>query len=840
MDSVIRELDNKILQYDFDGRLTDVACCNKIKMDYFLMLTIAATWDLKHPSMDDTSNDAVMTCLQRPETGKLIRLLDSVFGLHKSIVDIFDLYKQGRNLRFGHTTFDEFEAARLNEECMQCWRALVELPAINDADSDLIRKLYREESDFYYIARINNQNQEMLVKQFGNKNAVKRFSQLDMRARLGNRRNGIKQGDLYIFIDDKYIKISPFIQYNDKEELFMMLMDIETAPLAFKMAYVYRTQYASESVKYLDEFPEELRPYFPQEGNRLGKNGIVLNSFSQYKLFEQDYYKDVHEDVQRQLDQFISGNMVYGAVRGLAGVGKTSTVFMWMKRILNNENRILDEIRQKFNFRRIIFLSAKTKIYSRDINSENLSNFCDIDSDVSSFEEIVEAVYKIFHTEERKGVRFEDKEDYVRKYSNRAHGVLIILDDYESLPEESRKRIQLLKDVLNPRVIKILITTRFPSEESKNIIVEGLNEDDCATMTDYIFEDSRWRNELSAKEMYKLTGGLPLLIWYAKAYYKMGQLTSRRLQGKFTGPAEGLEGYLYDNFIQCFNEQFSKNFLMVATRYYKLHNILQISKPTAVFLCLKDAGNYKAEDEEFYFRELMSLKLISINQTVGTVDFSPLMPYMDRAVQRQEPQELYQEDALKILVHLDEKNNRDLFAVIHSVEFLDEAVQYRVLRRMADFAQNDEAVREVTINRLFELTDDKIKLYKENESVFQNSPILISAMIQYLLGNTSIIAHGDQFIQDFIQSVSVTLEHLNPAEEVACKVIELLQEFLSQSLAEREEERIRNTDLDERTRFANNLLPAFFEKVLDLEKRQRYRMRIADILEDIAIYTKPI
>lgn len=835
MDSITRELDNKILKYEFDGKFTDVACFNKIRMDYFLMLTIAATWDLKKSSMSDESINTVMTCLQRPETGKLIRLIDSGLSLDKSIVEIFDIYKEGRNLRFGHTTFDEFEAKRLNSECEQCWEALMRLSTINDKDSDIIRKLYQEENDFYYIASVK-QSGDMLVRQFGNKNGFTKFSQIAMKARMSNKDNSISEGDLFISVDGKYIKVSPFIQYNDKEELFMMLMDIETSPLAFKMAYVYRTQYASESVKFLDEFPKDLKPYFPEETKKIGKNGISLNRFSQYELFEQDYYSGVHVDVQEQLDRFISGNMAYGAVRGVGGVGKTSAVFMWMNRILNNENGVLDQIRQKFNLRRIIFLSAKTRIYSREINEENLSNFYEIESDVCNYRDIVEAVYAVFHPQEKQGTVFEDKVDYIKNYSNQSHAILIIIDDYESLPQKSRDKIQLLKDSLNPKLIKMLITTRFASKESKDIIVERLPEQDCANMTDYIFESAKWRSDLSSSEMHSLTGGLPLLIWYAKAYFKMGQLTSKRLKSEFSGPAEGLEGYLYDNFVQCFDDPFAKNFLMIVTRYYELHNTLQISKKIAIFLCMAEPKEYKTEDEEFYFRELVDLKLISINQSTNAIDFSPLMTYMDKTTKRQDPKELYQEDSLKVLTHLYEANYKDLYAVINSAEFLEDETKCRILERVVAFSQDDEEVKDLAISKIFALTDAKLKLYEENEHVFQNSPILIKAMMNYLLDNKLAISGNYEIVRDFIKSVSVAIEEQESVEQISSKGVELTEELLSQSLDERDNENITNPELEVRTQLLSGVISDFFSKISDPDKKKKYKDEINTLIEDISIF----
>lgn len=799
------------------------------------MLTIAATWDLKYNNMDDAAINTVITCLQRPETGKLIRLIDSGLNLDKNIIDIFDSYKEGRNLRFGHTTFDEFEARRLNSECETCWDSLMNLGTISDSDSDLIRKLYQEDNDFYYIVSVKSDG-NMLVRQFGNKNGSKIFKKPLMMSRLKNRANDIVEGDLFVMVGDYYVKVSPFIQFSNIEQLFMMLIDIETLPLAFKMAYVYRTQYASESVKYLDEFPLELKEYFPEETKKTGKNGVVLNRFSQYDLFEQEYYQGIHRPIQDHLDEFVKGNMAYGAVRGLAGVGKTSAVFMWMNRVLNNEDGILDTIRTHFNLRRIIFLSAKTKIYSRDINTENLSNFYEIESDVSNYQDIVEYIYAVFHLSEKVGTTFEDKVEYIKNYSNNSHGILIIIDDYESLSAKSREKIQKLKDFLQPHVIKMLITTRFPSKESKNIIVERLGEDDCAGMTDHIFGAKDWRNDITEREIHSLTGGLPLLIWYAKAYYQTGQLSTKRLKSRFSGPAEGLEGYLYDNFVQCFDDQFTKNFLMIATRYYELHNVLQISNKTAFFLCLKDPKDYKIEDEEFYFQELLDLKLISINQTTGSVDFSPLMTYMDKSTKRQEPQSgSYQEDNLKLLAQLDEEHYKGLNAVIEAAEFLEDEIKCRILQRVVDFAQ-DNNIRIVAIRKIFALSDNKMGLYEENINIFQNNYDLVKAMILYLLKDSAIVDKKYEIVRDFVYSISVSMEIQGFMEQISASALDLVIKLIESSLQSRDNEEITNAELDKRSQMLRELAIKFISAIQDHEEHNKYRNLLNEYINEIAIF----
>ena len=833
MDRITKELDDLILQCDFEGRNTDVACYNKIKMDYYLMLTIAVTWDVKHSSMSEDKINTIISCLQRPETGKLIKILDVGLELNKEIVDIFNLYKEGRNLKFGHTTFDEYEANNFNSECEQCYNALLGIKPIDDSCSEIVRKLYQEENDFYYIASMK-QNGEILVKQFGNINKMRPMTEPLMKSRMINKKNDVKEGDLFIVIDDDFVKVSPFVSYSEKEQLFLMLMDIEKSPLAFKMAYVYRTQYASESVKYLDEFPKELEAFFPKEIRKIGKNGITLNRFSQYELFEQDYFHSIHESVQKQLDDFIVGNMAYGAVRGVGGVGKTSAVFMWMNRVMDNKEGILDCIRERFNLRRIIFLSAKTKIYSRTLNTENSSNFYDIESDVSNYNEIVSCIYASFHPQEKEGISFSEKVEYIKNYSNPAHATLVIIDDYESLPQKSRENIQKLKDSLNPNMIKFLITTRFTSKESKDIIVEHLNEKECSNMTDYIFGDAKWKSEISSTEIHKLTGGLPLLIWYAKAYYQTGLLSSKKL--KFSGPAEGLEKYLYDNFVQCFETEFTKNFLMMATRYYEIHNVLQISKKTAVYLSLKEPKEYKVEDEEFYFQELLDLKLITVNQSSNAIDFSPLMIYMDKSSKKQEPKYQYQKDNLKVLVYLDEEKYKDINAVIEALEYLENETKSRILYRIVGFAHFDEDIKILALNRLFALSAEKMDLYKNNIQAFQSNKELRKSMFRHLIECHEDLSDNYEEVRDFICSISVRYENEDVQERTVVEALSLIAKVLGMTLSAREMDAITNPELVKRASFLRDMAEKFKNKIQSTDEVKSVIENINGVIEDISTY----
>lgn len=831
MDSIIKEIENKIFQFNFEDKMTDKACFNKIKMDYLLVLTLAACWDIKSNQLTEDEKKAFLSAFQRPQTGDLIRIIDSLLKLDKSIVNILDIYKEGRNSLFGHTTFDEYEAKRLNRECEQCWNAILKLEPINDTDSNLIREIYQEQTDFYYIANIKSNN-NMLVKQFGNKTEFREFSQVELKSRLLNKSNTINKGDLFLLVNSTYIKLSPFIQYNDIEELFMLIMDIELDPLQFKMAYIFRTSYAQDSVTYLDEFPIDFKLYYPENSKKINKNGLTINKFSQFDLFKQEYYKDINKDLQNQLNNFVIGNMPYGAVRGVGGVGKTSLIFMWLNRLLNNEENILDNLRTKFNLKRIIFLSAKTKIYSRDINTDNDSSLYDITSDIEDYNSFIESVYSILHNKVKNNTQFIDKENFLKNYCTTSNGILLIIDDYESLPEESRDKIQLLKDSLDSTAIKLLITTRFFSKESKDIIVNTLCPQDCAKMADYIFGDNKWREDLSIYNFHKLTGGLPLLIWYAKAYYKMGWLTTQKLQEKFSGPQEGLDLYLYSNFENCFESSFTRNFLMIASRYYEVKHTLQISKKIAIFLCLENPQNFKKDDEEFYLKELIDLKLISINQSTNSIDFSPLMVYMDKSTNKPEAQEVWQEDSLKILNYLNEEAYKELYGVIDAATNLDTLTRCRILKRILHFSYESEDLCSLAINNLFEVTDEKLELYKKNEKIFLQNVSLIKSLLKYLVTITISVNNCD-IITDFLKIISIKIPREEALNKYSYHLIEVAAQLLIFNLDQRERETLTNAELRAQTHTLINI-------VIEMLPLSAYNkntiVKIKNTLDSISIY----
>jgi hypothetical protein len=152
-------------------------------------------------------------------------------------------------------------------------------------------------------------------------------------------------------------------------------------------------------------------------------------------------------------------------------------------------------------------------------------------------------------------------------------------------------------------------------------------------MADNVFGSNKWRDTLTAKEMHDMTDGIPLLIWYAKSLYSMGQLSSESIHNQFNGPDAKLSSYLYDNFIDSFKNPFTQNVIKNAKWYFMKKHRLNISKNTLMLLSMPEDmfKNYQKKDEDEYFRIMREMHLMNICHNGRMVDFSPLLTYFEKS-----------------------------------------------------------------------------------------------------------------------------------------------------------------------------------------------------------------
>lgn len=765
-DQIIHNIDNEIIMMIFDPD-TETVPFQKTKMDYLLTKIFALAFSLTDD--EEWKADALSSFIKvRYTPGSICKVLEKL-ELNQDLFDLMCSYRDERNLKWGHGIIDPVLYRNFLDFSDMCFREIVSLDS--DTDNEFNRYILKGvtgDDPFYYIIKKNEHDCIVSILYPNGGNEFKRIPNIQI---LSNaiHLDEFREDDLLMMVDYKFIKISPFISYDYTKGKFKTVVGIGSNQV-FEESYLLREEVDHDRLK-RNPYPYDLFKYLPDKEKNLSLPPFEMNEFSQKELFEQDYYEDVHQDILDELDRFLSGNMASGAVRGIGGVGKTATVFMWIKRLLKDRKR-LDTIREKFNLQKLIFLSAKTTIYTRQPDSTTYQYFVNVSSDIATYGDIIRSAYQFIYPQDE-NVNFEIMEERIRNYDHE-NGVLIIIDDYESLAKKARDQVDRLKEDLQASHIKLLITTRFAATESRSIIVTTLNQEDNEKMTDYIFNTHDWVNTMSPKMMYTLTSGLPILIWYAKAFYNIGMLSEELVSAGFVGSGSGLDDYLYRNFKRCFNEAFSKNFLMITKKFYQHHKSLSMPKTIATFLCLEDVSQYDQTHEEFYFEELHSLKLLTLDDY--TVDFSPLLTYINKSTTEIKASELYQKDALELIIHLDPREYRAIPAVINACHHINEETRRRILERLIAFAQDEsDPSRILALRKLFDLEEDKWTFYQENKRAFQIDETLSEVFVNFLY-EIDFSDHEFDLYQDvykYLLASKNTKMKMETVEKVICILINM-------------------------------------------------------------------
>ncbi|MCR4645856.1 MAG: ATP-binding protein [Oscillospiraceae bacterium] len=794
MDKIIRKLDSKVQENLILGQQTNAHLYQKLKMDYYLILTIAAGLDMRSRDAQILNNDTILSFV-RPETGKLLEFLKSQIRPNAAISKLFNIYREDRNVYFGHTTLDPIvlqQAAQLWEKNEQ---NLKELPSFQDDEvSELLRRMYTEKCPFYYLHSFHNE--EIIMVKIGNEEPeFTRSSKNAVKNCLYNKHNAndLQEGDLFLYVGGWYIKLSPFIRYEPDKGKYQMFLDIETKKDAtkgnnyiyathFKMGDIFRRNADDDNGVYPYDpspLPRELAPFMDCERRLL----IDLNDFSQRDLMDQEYFvTGISQKIQKELDEFLYGRVAFAAVHGLGGVGKTSTIFMWINSLLKDKKRIqkVKELGEGFELRRIIFLSAKKKLYQRSAD-ENGDQFRDLVSDISSYEDIIQYVYeKSPHSSDNRNVDFAAQE---RFFKERLKKTLVIIDDVESLSDEDRQKILKLKKQLDYRNVKLLLTTRVNFMES--IEVEPLNVEECAVMADQIFATSDWRRSLTPDQLHAMTSGYPILIWFAKKLFNMGQLNADNIHKRLDGPDSQLAFYLYGELFQCFRDIFSRNVIRNAARYFDASDRMEISKDTLLLLSLEDVRNYQRDNEADLFRELSDLHLIILPENGQFVDFSPMRTFFEKTAIRDVPTESYQKSALGIIEHLDERNYSSLYSVIQAAAFLPDMQRIDILERITAFPAVEKHIKDLALADLFKLKneEEKMRLYEQNKPLFQSELILTRTIVEYITSNKEVLARED-LITDLLSGCTAIITAQDLTGNIPV-LFDLMEAYLEQVFKDR-------------------------------------------------------
>lgn len=785
MDYIVHILEMKIKKCKDDSMKVNFY---RTLMEYNLRLLTAVLWEIRKKS-ESTSPGIYkkwMHSLTRGSDGNFVTILQEKYNhttgmnAEPSILNVFSRFLKERNTLQGHNTVDFLMIENLME-----WENYYEnLKTVsvseNDAYAQYQKSIFEGRNNLYYIRSVSSDGTMASIAIF-EPTGADNIEDIPINTMSFFRNEYIQNGNLFILLNDSYFKLSPFIQYDEENENFMMFNGFDNGLI--KYAYITRNSMEQCDFKYSNiptEF-ENIVPISVKNDQRFETNRdleIRINRFKQFQQYKRTFCEDIPLDAIDQLTEFLKGNNCFGAVRGQGGIGKTSIVFLWIQKIMRNRGNLLIHIRERFPLKQILFYSAKKKLYT-NVGFESTR------SDVNSYEDIIERLY--YDLPLSRNNNDIPREEVVRSYLSHnvdREGVLIIIDDYESLDEISRNQLQNLKDIFAPSRTKLLITTRFLSSESKDILISRLDIKGCTNMTDYIFGSENWRREdgISPEMMYHLTEGIPLRIWYAKSIYQQRRLTHQTMK---LPPNDEIESYLFNNFIDCFQDskdndnpkkQFIRNFLQVLCRYTQAqgsHSLTEISQFSSIFLSLENIKEYDAESP--YFQYLIELKLLEERKESKSLDFSQLLSYIswqNAQKIRTETISSEQEILLNLTAYLDESQKQGCLAILNATNQLAPREREWILERLLKFnAVGEEDFSKVLLHIFQNKPDsDKLSIYQHYPKWFEQYSPLANCMLEYIqeCPDSQLKEHGE-IIKNFLRNAQQTIKDI-AFIEVAFKI----------------------------------------------------------------------
>lgn len=354
-----------------------------------------------------------------------IRLLDlekEMGSGKKNRYEVLNGYTNIRNKYIGHGYIHEDALKELHDEYEKYYMNLEEI------------EWFKIKKQYILITGKNDNNYEGIRFDYHTKN------RWECKRNLLESKFKIKINDVFLFINGKYFKISPFIIVENKGNKFYVFSSLEEKRIGqIKMCRLIDTE---NDKKIID--PDFICDQIENEQYKMSSNGVIMNKF------ELNYKTYMETPVEKDIFEYLKCNTsnVQATLWGHGGVGKTAAVQYVCESIFRGE---CDE---SCTFKYIVFVTAKDRKFdpqSGDIvKVDNLKTYNDIIRQIIKIvfnENIIDDEPKTIIENEERIANFRDK-------------ILLVIDDYETFIDADKQSIQEFINTLNINYHRVIITTR--------------------------------------------------------------------------------------------------------------------------------------------------------------------------------------------------------------------------------------------------------------------------------------------------------------------------------------------------------------------------------------------
>jgi signal recognition particle subunit SEC65 len=480
MEYIRKKIERKINYLENSGQQSDLKIYYQVRLEYILIYCLAYLWNKNIKKLKDEDKDYILSKIYHPTIGDIediVRKLDidGDFFKNKKIHETTSRYPRIRNEKIGHGYV--FEDG--TQEYLKIFKDLYEIlinsniPILSD-NFDLVFVTGKDNS-FYKGTSYKPDGSEY----------VPWHCSIDAYE--------LEPNSLYLLDNSQnYFRLSPFIEINGEDDFFIFSSIQE--PLLGKIKYNKILATGTTTKEWNDFFDAEIN----NSGlKRRSPNGTILN------IFKHNYTKYIDVGIKKKVLDFLlkTSHSVSATVWGHGGVGKTAAI-----------QNVCEElsIRRDKKFDYIIFLSAKDRSYNYKTGIiQEISDY------VTTTEEIIRSINKlIFNNEKSDSTEIENFEGLL----------LIVIDDYETFPDEEKKNITQFIRRLNPYHHRVIVTTRADFKLGDEIQTNELDEAETKEFFLKVLDNefsqlpvNNWKNKISencnSKKLFLITNGRPLFIF---------------------------------------------------------------------------------------------------------------------------------------------------------------------------------------------------------------------------------------------------------------------------------------------------------------------------------------
>lgn len=595
---------------NINGKYTTLSGMYRVLIEYQMYLLFACEWSRTSHYLSREKKYLILNELKKPVIGKLLGAIlscdevdrDSMLqSCKKNYQKYINEFIEQRNRTFAHGTVIPNIQENIWQEVYVCYKAVY----------DKIQKLnipvlsgdgvfyYRDSNDFSGIVTFDTHKFRFITLD------TETISDL-----------GLDEGRLSFLVGTEVFRVAPFLMVKRESNFDFSFYDYSSFNTANNKFEYCKVSDFDDEPRWSQIVPGYFQSFQKENAYTFCKaNGMICNKFE--NNYDSFIAIDPITKYVSQVWKFIesSRSNVCITVRGGGGVGKTALVQYICTKYL------FEPFNLKTNFEYVVFCSAKDRELKQSMNIAGSIQDIRINDVVQSYEDIVRLIGNVLGVD-----ILESDDEWVLKIEKDIidqSGLLLIIDDFETLEDIEKKKVVSLISRLSIDKHKVVITTRSQYMIGEEYYINELSQKQVLDfmranfVNKHIKDDDRYLLEsferfITTEEnkdyIYKMSQGLPLLALQLSKVLIISGFQREMMPGKWN---EDVQEFLLGRLYSYFNTKTSKLLFVALAQYYKC-GLTDIAKSELSLIyklyCMYFKLDYVDYDQDLY--ELEKLKII--------------------------------------------------------------------------------------------------------------------------------------------------------------------------------------------------------------------------------------